>query len=113
LALLSTLILLALAGCAQKESSDQLREQTAQATAELKSDAKAVADGVKEGWNRNHPLDLNAASKEELLRLPGITNERADRIIANRPYRESHDVVTRRVLSEAEYHRIEDQVTAK
>jgi len=107
-------LLLVLSGCSQpKQKPENLREKTADATAQFKSDAKALAQGVKEGWNRDRPLDLNSASKDDLLSLPGINDERAERIIAARPYREPHELVSRRILTEQEYERIKDQVSAK
>ena len=99
--------------CGTKQNPDQLREQTAQATAELKQDAKAVAQGVREGWSRNKALDINVASREQLTTLPGITLERADRIIEQRPYTDPHELVTRKIISQAEYERIQDRITAK
>jgi|SRR5271166_5616331 len=110
---LAALLLVVLAGCQQKESPQELREKTAQATAEVKSDAKAVADGIREGWNRNQPLDLNSASKEQLLSLPGMTSTEADRVIAGRPYGEPGELLTRRIVPKAEYDKIADRVTAK
>ncbi len=107
------LLLVALAGCVQKQSPQELREKTAQATAEAKSDAKAVADGIREGWNRNKPLDLNTATREQLVSLPGVSGAEAERVIAGRPYREPDELVTRRIMSKAEYDRIADRVTAK
>jgi competence protein ComEA len=108
------LSLLLLAGCTSPpQNPDQLREQTAKATSELASDAKAVAQGVKDGLARDRTLDLNRASKDQLIVLPGITGERADRIIAGRPYESSQDLVTRRIVSQQEYDKIRDQVTAK
>jgi competence protein ComEA len=110
------LLLAALAGCTQQQQSPQeLREKTAQATAEAKSDAKAVAEGIREGWNRNSgkPLDLNSASKEDLRSLPGMTAAEADRVIADRPYDDSGEPVTRHILPKAEYDKIADRVTAK
>jgi DNA uptake protein ComE-like DNA-binding protein len=105
--------LLVLAGCtSQTQNPDQLREQTAKATAELKSDAKAVAEGVKEGLARDKTLDLNRASKDQLKILPGISPERADRIIAGRPYENAGELVTRHIVSQQEYDKIKDQVTA-
>jgi DNA uptake protein ComE-like DNA-binding protein len=110
----SMLSLLLLAGCTSPpQNPDQLREQTAKATSEVASDAKAVAQGVKEGLTRDRTLDLNRASKDQLIALPGITGERADRIIAGRPYESSQDLVTRRIVSQQEYDKIRDQVTAK
>jgi competence protein ComEA len=106
-------LLVVLAGCQQKQSPQELREKTAQATAEAKSDAKAVADGLREGWNRNQTVDLNSASKEQLVSLPGMTSAEADRVIAGRPYAEPGELVTRRIVAKAEYDKIADRVTAK
>jgi len=107
-------LLLLLAGCTSQESSpDEVREKTAQATSEIKQDAKALADGVKEGWSRNQPLDVNKASKEQLQSLPGMSAEGAERIIEGRPYSSASELVSRHVISQQEYDKIKDQVTAK
>ena len=106
--------LLVVTGCtSQKPSPDEVREKTAQATSDIKQDAKALAQGVREGWNRDQPLDVNKASKEELLSLPGVSSEGADRIIAARPYSSTAELVSRHIISQTEYDKIKDQVTAK
>jgi competence protein ComEA len=107
------LLLAALAGCSQQQNSQDLKEQTAQATAEVKRDAKAVAAGISEGWSRDKPLDLNTATKEQLLSLPGVNAAEADRVIAGRPYSERGEVVTRRIMTKIGYDKIADRVTAK
>jgi competence protein ComEA len=107
------LLLVMLAGCTQQPSPQQLREKTAETTAEVKRDAKAVAEGIREGWSRDKPLDLNSATKEQLLRLPGMTAAEADRVIAGRPWNEPGELVTRHVMPKTEYDKIADQVTAK
>ena len=107
------LLLATLVGCSQQQSSQDLKEQTAQATADVKRDAKAVAAGISEGWSRDKQLDLNTATKDQLLSLPGVTAAEADRVIAGRPYNEAVDVVTRRIMPKAEYVKISDRVTAK
>lgn len=99
--------------CDTRQNPTELREKTAQATAELKQDAKAVAQGVREGWSRNNPLDINKATREQLVTLPGMTGERADRLIEQRPYENTNELVKRRVLSQAEYERIQDRIVAK
>jgi len=110
----STILLLAaLAGCTQQQNTQELKEKTAQATAEVKRDAQAVAAGIREGWSRDKPLDLNTATKEQLLSLPGVTAAEADRVIAGRPYNEPGEVVTRRIMSKTEYDKIADRVTAR
>ena len=108
------LLLAALAGCTQKQESPQeIKERTAQATADLKRDTKAVAEGIREGWSRDKPLDLNSATKDQLVSLPGVTEAEAGRIIAARPYDDPGDLVTRRVMSKTEYDKISDRIVAK
>jgi DNA uptake protein ComE-like DNA-binding protein len=107
-------LLLLTVGCTtQKSGPDDLREKTAQATSDFKRDAKALAEGVKEGWSRDQPLDLNKASKDQLTSLPGMSNEGAERIIDGRPYGSASELVSRRIISQQEYEKIKDQVTAK
>jgi competence protein ComEA len=115
IAALLVLMPLLLAGCnnTQNSSPDEVRERTAQATSEIKKDAKAVADGVKEGWNRNQPLDINKASKDQLQGLPGMSAEGAERIIDGRPYSSATELVRRKIVSQQEYDKIKDQVTAQ
>lgn len=108
-ALLTSLLMAGIA-CAPNQSPDQLREKTAEATSQIKRDTKAVAEGVREGLSSKGTVDLNKASKDDLTTLPGITSQRADRIIAERPYASAHQLVTRRVLSEDEYAKIQDRV---
>ena len=99
--------------CGVRQNPEQLKERTAQTTAALKSDAKAVASGIREGWSRDKPLDINHATREQLGSLPGITEAEAARIIAARPYKSSEDLVTKRVIPTRDYDRIKDKITAK
>ena len=109
LALLGS-VLAACIACSPNQSPDQLRQKTAEATATLKRDTKAVAEGLKEGLSNKKSVDLNKASKDDILSLPGMTSQKADRIIAERPYATTHQLVTRHVLTEAEYAQVQDRV---
>jgi competence protein ComEA len=92
---------------------DQIRQRTAEATETVRQDAKAIADGVKEGMASDHKaIDLNKASREELLSLPGLTDRDADRIIAGRPFVTAHDLVSRRIVTQSEYDQIRGRVIA-
>jgi len=79
----------------------------------VRQDAKAIADGVKEGMASDHKaIDLNKASREELLSLPGLTDRDADRIIDGRPFDTAHDLVSRRIVTQSEYDQIRGRVIA-
>lgn len=110
LASLSTTI----AACTNNgDNPDEIRRRTAEATEQMRRDTKAVVDGVKEGMARdNKAIDINKASRNDLLSLPGMTEREADRIIADRPYDNADDLVTRRVIPGSEYDKIRDRVIA-
>ncbi len=106
-------VLCGMTGCTPNQNPQELKEQTARATATLKVDAKAVAAGVREGWSRDKPLDINSASRDQLLTLPGITSGGADRMIAKRPYDDPSQLVTRHVITKIKYDKISDRLVAK
>ena len=103
-------MLVSCVACAPNQNPDKLREKTAEETAKLKQNTKAVAEGVKEGLSSRRSIDLNKASKEDLTGLPGIDARKADRIIAERPYASAHQLVTRHVLTEDQYSQVHDRV---
>jgi len=112
-ALLAVVLTAVFTGCAPSQSPDQVREKTAHATAELKSNAKAVAEGVREGWSRDKPLNINTATKDQLMSLPSVSAAKADQVIAGRPYGDPSELVKRGILTSREYDRIADRLTAK
>ena len=106
--------LLTFAACSgNSPSPDQIRQQTADATAKLRTGAKAAAEGVREGWKRGHLVDLNSASADDLAALPGMTHGQAEKIIAARPYASTHELVSRRILTQAQFDTLRDQIEVK
>lgn len=57
-------------------------------------------------------IDVNHASVEDLLRVPGMTASWAGRIVRFRPYRTKADLLDRGVVTSAVYDRIKDYVIA-
>jgi len=58
-------------------------------------------------------VDINAASAEELDRLPGVGPARAKAIISHRPYNGKDDLVHRKVISQNVYDQIKDKIIAR
>ena len=126
-----------LAGCNSNgtpQSDQQLKDNAAKTTEQVKAgaqqaaaDAKVaaanaerkvddIASGVKEGMHNGKPsagvIDINSASATQLETLPGISSTRAQRIVDNRPYTSPHDLVSKGVVSEAEYSRVSGKIVA-
>jgi DNA uptake protein ComE-like DNA-binding protein len=108
-----TLALFAVTGCnTDQRSPDQIRRETADATATAAKDAKAVAQGVADGLKQKGPINVNSASQDDLKTLPGIDEATARRIADNRPYDTAGDMVRKHVISKTEFDRIAGKVTA-
>jgi len=58
-------------------------------------------------------IDLNTASRDDLMGLEGIGEVRADAIIRSRPFKAKTDLVERRIIPEALYDKIADKVMAR
>ena len=60
-----------------------------------------------------NPMDLNSASRDDLMTLEGVGEVKADAIIRSRPFKAKTDLVERRILPEALYEKIADKVFAR
>ena len=58
-------------------------------------------------------IDLNSASRDDLMSLDGIGEVRADAIIRARPFKAKTELVERRLIPEALYEKIADKVMAR
>jgi competence protein ComEA len=57
-------------------------------------------------------MDINSATKDQLQTLTGIGDALSDKIIANRPYKTKRDLVSKKVIPQATYEKIKDQIVA-
>ena len=59
------------------------------------------------------PLDINTATKQQLMTLDGIGDARSDAIIKGRPYRAKNELVDKSLVPQAVYDKIKDRIIAK
>ena len=115
---------MAMSGCEgdSAEREKKIHDEAAKAAAQAKPAVeeasravKAAVDGVKEGWENGtqKALNLNAASQDELTGLPGIGPHEAKRIVAGRPYKDKHELVTKKILTSAAYEKLKNDVEVK
>lgn len=118
------------AGCSSSQDTDKTRQQAADAAAQIKAGSKvaaveikkgaveagkqgkAIAEGVKEGWTAEaKKINVNQASKTQLLTLPGMDEDSAQRIVAGRPYHTKDELSTKGIVSPEEFKKIQGQIS--
>ncbi len=57
--------------------------------------------------------DINSASKEDLMKVKGVTDADADKIIAGRPYKSVSDLKSKKILDTATYNKVHAHLMAK
>jgi DNA uptake protein ComE-like DNA-binding protein len=82
------------------------------ASPSLAQASKDIKPGSKSAATKSARLDINSASKADLMALPGIGEAEALKIIASRPFKRKDELVTRKIVPDGIYDRIKNQIIA-
>ncbi len=84
----------------------------AQGSTSSKKTTKKTSTTTEKSEASSTKIDINSASKEDLMTLKGIGDATADKIIAGRPYKTKRDLVTKKIVGHKEYQEIKDKIVA-
>lgn len=87
--------------------------RSAQATASSPKSAASKAKAKAAPVAAAKLVDINSANKAALMKLPGINDADADKIIAGRPYLTKTRLVTKNVIPMSTYQDIRQLIIAK
>jgi competence protein ComEA len=79
----------------------------ASSSTEVKAPAKATSS------KHMAKVDLNSATREDLLKLPGINEAAADKIIAARPFKSREQLTSKGIVTKAEYSKLSSKITVR
>jgi competence protein ComEA len=74
--------------------------------------SKDIKPGSRSAATKSARLDINFASKVDLMALPGIGEADALKIIASRPFKRKDELVTRKIIPDGIYDKIKSQIIA-
>lgn len=120
LSILLVLALISLLGTAQipqsslgSQSQGAMQSAGSAATNAAKDTGSATKSGTEAAADKvTGKIDINSASKNDLMKLSGVGDAISTKIIAGRPYHSKRDLLTRNIVNQSTYNKISDKIIA-
>ncbi len=74
-------------------------------------DTSQDSSGVLGTYTQSGLININTASRKELIDLPGVGEVTADKIISNRPYNSIDELLTKKAVTKSQFDKIKDKIT--
>lgn len=95
------------------ENKTDTPQQAAAKTDVSPKSTKSEIDARHKHNVRTKLVDINSAKKEGLVKLPGISDAEADKIIAGRPYGSKAWLVTNKIIPKETYQAVKGLIVCK
>ena len=112
LLLLSALVLATSLSFAQNDQTGASTSSNQSTTTTTTKKTRKSSTASDTSSKTSGKLDLNTATKDQLMSLPGITDADAQKILDGRPYRAKNQLLSKGIISKDEYAKIKDQIVA-
>jgi len=112
LLLLSALVLATSLSFAQNDQTGASTSSNQSTTTTTTKKARKSSTASDTSSKTSGKLDLNTATKDQLMSLPGITDADAQKILDGRPYRAKNQLLSKGIISKDEYAKIKGQIVA-
>jgi DNA uptake protein ComE-like DNA-binding protein len=80
-------------------------------TAPAKTTSSSTTHHKSSTKSAHAKTDLNTASKEDLMKLPGVDDATADKIVAARPFKSHSELESKNIVTKEQYKKLSSMVT--